>query len=108
MKIIVDECLPQKFCKALVGHSAILVQKAGYSGFKDGKLLDTIEGEYEVFITIDGNLTYQQNLAGRQLNIIILVAPSNTFGDVSSLVPEILSVLARIKPGEIIKLGGYK
>lgn len=59
MKIIVDECLPNRLCKALTGHDAILVQKVGLSGYKDKMLLDSIEGYYDVFIIIDSNLSFQ-------------------------------------------------
>ena len=62
MKVIVDECLPNRLCRALEGHRAVLVQKAGYGGLKAKALLNRIEGEFDALITIDGNLTFQQNL----------------------------------------------
>lgn len=105
MKVIVDECLPNRLCKALRGHDAVLVQKAGYGGLKDRALLDQIEGEFDAFITIDGNLTYQQNLARRRVRIVVLRALTNSFNDVQPLVPRILEVLATLEPGTVIYIG---
>ena len=84
------------------GHSAVLVQKAGYSGLKDGALLREIQGEFDVFVTIDGNLTYQQNLTKSRVGIIVLKAGTNASEDIEPLVPDILATLETIQPGEIL------
>lgn len=105
MRVIVDECLPNRLCKALTGHDAILVQKAGYSGLKDGALLDRIDGTFDVFLTIDGNLTYQQNLTDRRIAVVVLRAATNTFEDVEPLVNSILEVLQTTKAGDVIYVG---
>lgn len=105
MKIIVDECLPNRLCKVLNGHDAILVQKAGYSGFKDKALLERIDGAFDVFITIDGNLPYQQNLVGRRISIVVLRAVTNAFEDVEPLVPPVLEVLKTLRSGDVVYVG---
>lgn len=103
--MIVDECLPNRLCKALTGHDAILVQKAGYSGLKDGALLDRIDGTFDVFITIDGNLTYQQNLTDRRIAVVVLRAVTNAFEDVEPLVKSILEVLQTVEAGDVVYVG---
>jgi len=103
--VIVDECLPNRLCKALTGHDAILVQKAGYSGLKDGALLDRIDGTFDVFITIDGNLTYQQNLTDRRIAVVVLRAVTNAFEDVEPLVKSILEVLQTVEAGDVVYVG---
>ncbi len=105
MRVIVDECLPNRLCKALTGHDAILVQKAGYSGLKDGALLDRIDGTFDVFITIDGNLTYQQNLTDRRIAVVVLRAVTNAFEDVEPLVKSILEVLQTVEAGDVVYVG---
>ena len=102
MKIIVDECLPNRLTKALVGHEAILVQKAGFSGYKDKTLLEAIEGKFEVFITIDSSLPFQQNVTEYSFSIIVLKALSNTFEDIEPLVPKLFDVLDELKGGEVL------
>lgn len=103
MRIIVDECLPNKLTKALsvAGHSAVLVQKAGYSGLEDGALLREIQDEFDVFVTIDGNLLYQQNLAANRVGIVVLKASTNAFEDLEPLIPDVLAILETIQPGEV-------
>lgn len=108
MKVIVDECLPNRLCKALTGHEAVLVQKAGYSGFKDKALLEHIEGDFSAFITIDGNLAYQQNLAKYDIGIIVLRALTNAFEDIEPLVPQILRALEAFEPGQVVYIGEYR
>lgn len=105
MKIVVDECLPNRLCKALVGHEAVLVQKAGYSGFKDGALLEQIQSEFDAFLTIDGNLVYQQNLGQYRIAVVVLRALTNTFEDLEPLVPQLLSVLATLEPAQVAYVG---
>ena len=108
MRIIVDECLPNKLCKALIGHDAILVQKAGFSGYKDKALLDSIEGSYDVFITIDNNLSFQQNLNDYQISIVVLHALTNAYEDIESLIPDILLALGSIKAGGFVNIPNLK
>ncbi|CAN5786798.1 hypothetical protein BH24DEI2_BH24DEI2_24650 [soil metagenome] len=108
MKIIVDECLPNRLTKVLShhGHEAVLVQKAGYGGLKDGALLSAIQEKFAAFVTIDGNLTFQQNLSKSRIGIIVLEAPTNTFEDIDPLVPKILKALEGLKPGSIVHVQG--
>ncbi len=61
MRIIIDECLPIKLHSHIEGHDVETVLYAGFSGLENGKLLAAIDKDYEVFITIDSNLEYQQN-----------------------------------------------
>lgn len=79
--------------------------KAGYSGLKDGALLDRIDGTFDVFITIDGNLTYQQNLTDRRIAVVVLRAVTNAFEDVEPLVKSILEVLQTVEAGDVVYVG---
>ena len=102
--IIVDECLPNRLTEVLSyhGHEAILFQKAGYGGLKDGALLQEIQGKFDAFITIDGNLTHQQNLSENSVGVIVLAALTNTFEDIEPLVPDILRALETLKSGDVV------
>jgi len=70
MKILLDECVPWPMHRILKRHSCTGVQAQGWSGIRNGDLLQRAEAEFELFITADQNIRYQQNLAGRRIAII--------------------------------------
>ena len=72
MKILLDECVPWPMHKLLSAHSCSTVQDEGWGGIKNGDLLQRAEGEFDLFITSDQNLRYQQNLTGRRIAILEL------------------------------------
>ena len=102
MKVLIDECLPHYLKGALVGHEVQTVQGAGWSGIKNGELLALADANFDLFVTADQNLRYQQNLSGRKIAIIEL--PTNTLSVVKSLVPEISNALSRIKRGDYVQI----
>ena len=63
MKILLDECTPHVLKKLLTGFEIKTVQDQGWSGITNGALLRLAEGQFDVFITSDQNLKYQQNLS---------------------------------------------
>ncbi len=105
MKILPDECLPRKLKFELEGHEVSTVPQKGWAGIKNGNLLRLAETEFEVFITVDGNLPHQQNFQSLVLAIMVLVAPRNQLETLKSLVPEMLRVLETIQAGEIVYVG---
>jgi len=72
MRILLDECVPWPMHKILRGHSCSTVQGQGWGGIKNGDLLQRAEGEFDLFITSDQNIRYQQNLTGRRIAILEL------------------------------------
>ncbi|MGH7991665.1 MAG: DUF5615 family PIN-like protein, partial [Limisphaerales bacterium] len=72
MKILLDECVPWPMHKFLTGHECSTAQQCGWGGIKNGDLLRLAEGRFDLFITSDQNIRYQQNLAGRWIAIIEL------------------------------------
>ena len=79
MRVLVDECAPKalKHFLAKQGHRCLTVQEAGWSGKQNGDLLAVAEPEFDVLITLDTNLRYQQNMEGRSISIVVLHSPSN-------------------------------
>lgn len=102
MKLLLDECTPHVLRRLLTGFEIKTVQDQGWSGIKNGALLRLAEGRFDVLITSDQNLRYQQNLAKRQLAIIQL--PTNQVPLVKELAPQIQATLTNIKTGEFIAL----
>lgn len=101
MRVILDECLPKRLARELTGHQATTVPAAGWAGVVNGELLCRISGQFEVFITIDGNLAAQQNTEELNFSVIVLRARSNKIEDVRPLIPQILATLSSIKPGQV-------
>ena len=101
MKVVLDECLPKRLARELPGHEVTTVPAAGFAGLVNGKLLRRIAGNYEVFVTIDGNLTAQQNMKGLSFAVIVLRARSNKIEDIRPLIPQILEALSVAKPGHV-------
>lgn len=92
------ENLPHDLIDALVGHSVSTVQGLAWDGTKNGALLRRASGLIDAFVTIDGNLQYQQNVSVLPFGIVVVAALSNRVQDVMPLVPEILAALARVQP----------
>lgn len=89
----------------MAGHEVKTVQQVGWTGKTNGELLRVMQGQFEVFITIDSNLLSQQKLTNLAIGLIVLHARSNKFEDVEPLVPKILQTLSSIKTGQIVKIG---
>lgn len=102
MKIIIDECVPHIVKKRLPERQIKSVQEMGWSGVKNGELLKLVEAEFDIFITSDKNLRYQQNLEKREIGILLL--PSNQIPIVESLLPKVDETLETIKVKDFVEL----
>jgi len=102
VKILIDESLPRFTLQLVQGHEAYTVQYMGWTGIKNGALLRRAEGQFDVFLTADKNLRYQQNLTERTLAIVVF--PSNKLSVVKQLAMSLQQTLAAATPGAIIEL----
>jgi hypothetical protein len=102
MKILLDECVPWPMHRLLVGHDCHTAQQQGWGGVKNGRLLQLAEGEFDLFITSDQNVRYQQNLAGRR--IAILELSTNKLRRIETAADLIRTAIAAIKPSEFRQL----
>ena len=102
MKILLDECLPVRFRHDLPQHEVHSTEYAGFKGLENGTLLSAAESAgYEVFLTNDLGLRYQQNMAGRRIAIVVTRSRSNSLQDLRRTVDAILAAVARVQPGQI-------
>ncbi len=102
MRILIDESLPRYIKRMLRSHEAFTVQDMGWIGTKNGKLLSLADGQFDVFLTADKNLRYQQNLTSRRLAIIVF--PSNRLSIVRTLEDKLEFALSVIEPGQVVEL----
>ena len=106
MRVLLDECLPRGLKKHLGGHDVKTVPEAGWAGKKNGELLRVAAGSVDVFVTIDSNLVYQQTLGSLPFGVVVLSARSNRLADLLPLLPDILSTLELIVPGQMVRVVG--
>ena len=102
MKILIDESLPRYVKMMVQNYTSSTVQEMGWSGMKNGTLLAQAEGEFDVFLTADQNLRYQQNLDNRPLAIIVF--PSNRLTIVKTLEAALTLALTQVMQGAYIEL----
>jgi predicted nuclease of predicted toxin-antitoxin system len=102
MKILLDECLPVDFRHHLPDHEVHSAEWAGFKGLKNGELLRKVENaEYDVLLTTDRGIPYQQNLTRRRISIMVIQAPTNQLEDLLPVVGAVLSKLTEIGPGQV-------
>ena len=100
MKLLLDECIDRKFAREFVDYDVKTVPQMGWAGIKNGQLLALAEAEFDALITVDRNLSFQQNLPQFDIAVIVLQASSNRLADLKPLVPKILAILAIADRGQ--------
>ncbi len=105
MRVLLDGNLPRALAQLLIGHEVATIHQRRWSDLSNGALLDAAAGEYEVFVTLDQSLRYQQNLRGRGIAVVVLRAPGNRLRDLEGLIPELLRAIVRAPKGEATHVG---
>ncbi len=106
MRILLDESLPRDLSTLLIGHEATTVRAAGWSGIKNGKLLALAATQFDVFVTADRKIEFQQNLVTLPIAIVILVVRRTRIQAIEPIVPELIKLLNHIPPRTLHKVGG--
>ena len=104
MKLLLDECIDSRLAKELKGHTVRTVPQMGWAGVKNGQLMTLAEKDFDVFITVDRNLPYQQNLIKYDIAVLLLRAKTNRLADLKSLIPKILNSLPKTKAKESLTI----
>jgi predicted nuclease of predicted toxin-antitoxin system len=102
VNILLDECVPWPMHKFLADHHCTTAQKRGWGGIENGELLRLAEGEYDLFITSDQNVRYQQNLTGRK--IAVLELSTNDIHRIQAAASAIQNRVKAIQLGDFVKL----
>jgi len=101
MRILIDECLDWRLGRALTGYDCVSVQKMGWGGIKNGRLLALAQAEFDVFLTADRNLSFQQNTTKFQIAVVVLVAGSTQLNKTLPLMSKVLDLLPGLTPGKV-------
>lgn len=104
MRILLDECVNPRVRSAFPNHHVKTVLEMGWGGVTNGKLMALAQGSFEVFVTLDRNLEYQQNLIVLTFGIVVVSVPDNKIRSYRPLFPELLRVAEAILPGKVIHI----
>jgi predicted nuclease of predicted toxin-antitoxin system len=102
VKILLDECLDRRLARDLSGFEVKTVPQMGWAGVKNGDLMTLAEAEFDVFITVDRNLSFQQNLPKFDIAVLVIRSKSNRLEDLQPSVPKIIKILPTLKKGEAV------
>ena len=93
MRILLDECIDRRLAKEVVGHEVMTVPQMGWAAVKNGDLLTLAQDQFDVFVTVDRNLSFQQNSPQFNIAVVILQGLTNRLKDLQLLVPKLLTIL---------------
>lgn len=105
MRVLLDECVPRQLRREFPGHVVKTVAEMAWSGTTNTALLRLAAAEFEVFLTVDQGIPYQQNLPGLNLALRIVRAPGNDINDLRPMMPEVLRILETIQPSQVVHVG---
>jgi Domain of unknown function (DUF5615) len=105
MHVLLDEQLPRHLAREIGGHDVSTVQQRGWAGLKNGELLRVAAADgFEILVTADRNLQFQQNLSRSALGVVLLVAQSNALEDLLPLAPGLRAAISKSRPGQIMRV----
>ena len=99
MRVLLDECVDWRLSRDIVGHEVKTAHQMGWTTIKNGELLALASKQFDVFVTVDRNLTAQQNLSAFSIAVVVVRAPSNRLADLRPLVPSLLRAIKSAKQG---------
>ena len=106
MRLLLDECVDRRLAGDIQGHDVSTVFDLGWAGVLNGGLLTRAAGRFDVFVTVDRNLAFQQRIDALPFAVVVLRARSNRLADLKPLVPLLLEALATVRAGEVTWIEG--
>jgi hypothetical protein len=105
VKVFLDECVDWRLARDIVGHDVKTARQMGWTTVKNGALLTLASQHFDVFVTVDRNLSFQQNLDSFSVAVVVLRAKSNRLADLKPLVPSLLAAIASAPPAVATFIG---
>ena len=102
MRILIDECVDPRIKPLFGDHTVTTVHEQSWDSLEDGPLLMLAQKEFDVLVTIDGGLEYQQNLARFQIGVVVVHVPKNQLVHYRAIQKELLTAIEKIRPGQAI------
>jgi hypothetical protein len=101
VKVLLDECVDWRLAREIVGHDVKTARQMGWTTIKNGELLALAGGQFDVFVTVDRNLSFQQNLVSYPIAVIVLRPKTNRLADPKPLAPKLVAVVESARPGVV-------
>ena len=101
MNVLLDECIDWRLAREIVGHDVKTARQMGWAAIKNGELLTLAADHFDVFVTVDRNLSFQQNFVSLPIAVVVLRAKTNRLADLRPLVPTLLTAIEFAQPGAI-------
>jgi predicted nuclease of predicted toxin-antitoxin system len=106
MKLLLDENMPHRLRQYLPGHEVFTSAFMGWTGVRNGILLSLAAAAgFDVILTLDAGIEYEQNLTNLPCSVIIVRAESNAFEHIQPHLPAILSAIQTLSPKSLLKIG---
>ncbi len=105
MKVLLDECIDWRLARDIVGHDVKTARQMGWTAIKNGELLTLASEQFELFDTVDRNLSFQQKLASFSIAVVVLVGKTNRLADLRALIPNMLAAIEDVLPGTVKFIG---
>ena len=99
MKVFLDECINWRLARDLVGHDVKTAQQMGWTAIRNGALLAFASQHFDVFVTLDRNLSFQQKLDSFSIAVVVLKARTSRLIDLKPLIPDLLTAIQSAQPG---------
>ncbi len=99
MKVFLDECVDWRLARDIVGHDVKTARQMAWTTVKNGELLALASQHFDVFVTVDQNLPFQQNLDSFSIAVVVLQAKTNRLADLRPLVSNLLAAIESAVPG---------
>lgn len=106
MRILLDECVDWRLASQITGHEVFTVHQMSWSGTSNGELLLLAADKFDIFLTVDRNLSFQQAIRHLEIAVVILRARTNRLSDLQLLMSQVLNILPDAQKGRIIWVGG--
>jgi hypothetical protein len=103
--VLVDECVDWRLPRDIVGHDVKTARQMGWSTIRNGELLASAAKEFDVFVTVDRNLSFQQNLPSFAIAVIVLRARTNRLSELRPLVADLIAAIPTAKRGAVTHVG---
>jgi hypothetical protein len=105
LRVFLDECVDRRLAGDILGHEVKTARDQGWTGIANGRLLALVSQSFDVFVTVDRNLSFQQNLQSLSIAVIVLRGKTNRLADLRPLVPGLLAAIVAAPPGVATVVG---
>ena len=101
MRVLLDECIDWRLAREIAGHDVSTARQRGWTAIRNGELLTLASKEFDVFVTVDRNLAFQQNIVSFSISVIVLAARTSRLADLRPLIPRLLIAIESVGPGQL-------